>query len=129
MTVTLRSMMANAARSPLIDGVDDEENRLCGASSWSLHTNCWSLCAKERGGGAVMIVAASMTTKTMSWRGATTLADDDGRRHHPPRADADEDGMSSSSNSIEAFVDSIFRTRTAPAATLIFPSRAPTMSI
>ena len=51
MTVTPRSMTANAARSPLIDGVDDEEDRLCRASSWSLHTNRWSLCAKERGGG------------------------------------------------------------------------------
>ena len=35
--------------SPLIDGVDKEEDRLCGASSWSLHTDHWSLRAKEGG--------------------------------------------------------------------------------
>ena len=42
--------------------------------------------------------------------------DDDGRRRRPTRADADEDGMLSSSNGIDAFVDPIFGTRSAPAA-------------
>jgi hypothetical protein len=42
--------------------------------------------------------------------------DDDGRRRRPTRADADEDGMPSSSNGVDAFVDPIFGTRSAPAA-------------
>jgi hypothetical protein len=39
--------------SPMIDSVDEEEDRLCGASSWSLHTDRWSLRVEEGGGGAV----------------------------------------------------------------------------
>jgi hypothetical protein len=37
--------------SPMINGVDEEEDRSCGTSSWSLHTNRWSLRAEEGGGG------------------------------------------------------------------------------
>jgi hypothetical protein len=35
--------------SPMIVSVDKEEDRSCGARSWSLHTDCWSLSAKEGG--------------------------------------------------------------------------------
>ena len=42
-TATPRSMMVNAARSP----VDEEEDRSCGTSSWSLHNDCWSLFGKR----------------------------------------------------------------------------------
>ena len=95
MTVTPRSMTANAAHSPLIDSVYDEKDRLCGASSWSLHTNRRHVDDNENN-----VVA----------RG-----DDNGRRHPPPpRADADEDS---------------FSTRTATAATLIVPLRAPMRTI
>ena len=58
--------------SPMIDGVDEEEDRLCGTSSWSLHTDHWSLRAEEGGGNDV---TASTTTKMTSGRGVMMTAD------------------------------------------------------
>ena len=59
----------------MIDGVHDEEDRLCGASSWSLHTDRWSLRAEEGGG------------RTATIDNVVARDDDDGRRHHPPLND------------------------------------------
>ncbi len=80
--------------SPMIDGVDEEEDKLCGASSWSLHTDCLSL-RTEMGGGAVTIIAALTTMKMTSGRGATTTAD-----ATTPPLDADENGMTLLSNGL-----------------------------
>jgi hypothetical protein len=41
--------------------IDKKEDRSCGASSWSLHTDHWSLQAKK-GGEAVTIIAAFTMT-------------------------------------------------------------------
>ena len=49
----------------MINGVDEEEDRSCGASSWSLHTDRWSLRAEE-GGGVGDVAASTTTTKTTS---------------------------------------------------------------
>ncbi len=56
----------------MIDGVDEEEDRSCGTSSWSLHTDHWSLRAEEGGGNDV---TASTTTKMTSGRGVMMTAD------------------------------------------------------
>ena len=66
--------------SPLIDGVDKEEDRLCGASSWSLHTDRWSLRTKEGGGSEVDDHCRVHDDKNdVEARGK-----EDGIRRHPP---------------------------------------------
>ena len=75
----------------MIDGVDKEKDRLCGARSWSLHTDCWSLSTKEGRADGDNCCRIDDDENNAGARGK-----DDGRRRRPPPADMDKDGMPSS---------------------------------
>ena len=65
--------------------VDEEEDRSCSASSWSLYTNHWSLRAEE--GGRVDGDDSCRINDDKNDVGAR--GEDNGQHRHPPRTDAD----------------------------------------
>ena len=79
----------------MIFSVDKEEDRSCSARSWSLHTDCWSLSAKEGGADGDDCRRVDDDKNDVRTRGK-----DYGQRCRPPRADADKDGMPSSWNGL-----------------------------